>query len=275
MLKLLMQMFGASKPRPSPRPKAKPASRSKPVADRPAQPIGRERVFKVAGLEKLEGDGNYSFPVVGESNYQKSLELLAGPKEKVGKSIACVAVIEHEPLNKWDSNACPVFIDGYRVGHLAKGDAKDLIKVGGEGCCYAVDALIKGGYKTSKYSGMFGVSLDFVPRQFPATPIQKEMFRFFGLKPPSALERGEAWDREEELKTHDKYKEWSDFRLIISYLLSEEGREDYCIKKPSMKALRDAFTQLRKEGHSSESLASSMDEVVELMIDDNPNLEKA
>jgi|GEM_PF-1369558 hypothetical protein len=274
MLKLLMQILGASKPKPNPKPKVKPTSRAKPASDRAEQSVRQERAFNVGDLEKLEGNGDFSFPVVGESNYQESLEIIAGPKEAKGKSFTCVAVIEHEPQNHWDANACPVFINGYRVGHLAKADAKDLVKIGGEGCCYTADAVVTGGYETARYSGNFGVSLDFLPRQFPATAIQKEMFRFFGLKVPKSATRGDAWDKEEELKQHDKYKEWNDFRLIVSYLQSEEGREDFCIRKPSMKALRDAFTRLVNEGHSSASLASSMDEVVELMIDDNPNLEK-
>lgn len=59
--------------------------------------------------------------VVGESNYRKSFEYLAG-KNSTGESQTQVA-LEREPDNKFDKNAVRVHVNGMTLGYLPREDA--------------------------------------------------------------------------------------------------------------------------------------------------------
>ena len=113
----------------------------------------------------LEGDGSFSFDIVGESHCQAALDHIAGPKHEGGVEHECVAVLLPDDRNQYDENAVAVFIDGEKVGHLARRDAKAyrqfLANIGrptaGAGC----RAMIVGGWDDGDGDeGSYGVKLD-------------------------------------------------------------------------------------------------------------------
>lgn len=232
---------------------------------------------------EMEGDGSFSFPVVGESHYQDALRRIAGPEAEKGKRHECAAVITHQPRNRHDKNACAVTIGGNLVGYLPRDEAKDFVvfmKTKGlsEGFSVGCRAVIKGGWVAKDgYRGSYGVDLDIDAGDFPATPIQKEMLRYLGGKVSKGLSRREASLARDTAKQdgNARYAQWVVLEEIIEHLRSEDGREEFFeIKKPSIKAIREAFEHFLNEGKSPSEIRDDMHELVEHMIDQNPNLEK-
>lgn len=231
----------------------------------------------------LPGDGSYSFQIVGESHRQDALRLIAGSEEKKGKEHHCDAVLVHEPSNPHDKNAFAVTIEGHKVGYVPKDEAKLLVtamkeKMLSDGFAVGCKAIINGGWiSKGGYTGKYGVLLDLDTGFLPATALQKEMLRYLGRKAPRDVTRSDAARIGIEAKQADpeRFAQWEALHGLIEHLHSEDGREEFFeIKKPSIKAIRDAFEHFLREGKSPQQIRDDIDELVEQMIDNNPNLEK-
>ena len=231
----------------------------------------------------LPGDGSYSFQIVGESHRQDALRLIAGSEEKKGKEHHCDAVLVHEPNNPHDKNACAVTIEGHKVGYVPKDEAKLIVaamKAKGlsDGFAVGCKAIINGGWISKDgYTGKYGVVLDIDTGFLPVTALQKEMLRYLGRKAPRDVTRSDAARIGIEAKQADpeRFAQWEALYGLIEHLHSEDGREEFFeIKKPSIKAIRDAFEHFIREGKSPQQIRDDIDELVEHMIDSNPNLEK-
>jgi hypothetical protein len=111
--------------------------------------------------------GGFDVEVVGESNYQESLERICGGRSADGASHDCTAVLRPEPQNPYDPHAIRVEIDGLLVGYLARPAAKAYGPVAGrlsrQGQIGTCTARIVGGWERGdEYAdrGHFGVRLD-------------------------------------------------------------------------------------------------------------------
>lgn len=232
---------------------------------------------------QLAWNGAYAFPVVGESHYQEALRHIAGAEESEAKRHECEAVLVHQPKNKFDKNACAVTIDGRLVGYLPSDEAKIMVsfmrsKGLAEGFSVGCKAVILGGWVDKDgRKGSYGVYLGIDAGEFPATAIEKEMIRYLGIKAPQGLTRGMASSLRAKAAQvgGSRYVQWEMLAESIEYLHSKDGRDEFDeIKKPSIKAIRDAFEHFLNEGKSPDEIRDDLDDLVEYMIDQNPNLEK-
>lgn len=108
----------------------------------------------------------YSYRVVGSSNYQQALGRIANGKNTKSVEIKTQAVLKLEPSNPYDSNAVAVYVSSSKVGYLPRDDAFDFTawvrrkglhaKVNN----FQVDAIILGGWKRNGSEGSFGVALN-------------------------------------------------------------------------------------------------------------------
>ncbi len=76
------------------------------------------------------------------------------------------------------------------------------------------------------------------------------------------------WEPEPWTKQDDENLE-----EIYEYFSDKDFREDYYIKKPSKKLIKEAAKALHKKGIASSSLSLHIDQVVELVVKLNPDLE--
>ena len=118
-------------------------------------------------------DGPVDLEVVGESFYQENLWKLAGgrrnPEERVRVPVCAVLVPETD--NPHDANAVAVRIDGRKVGHLSREDARQyqpgLLALQREhGMPVALPGVIAGGGMRADGPGMLGVFLRHDPADF-------------------------------------------------------------------------------------------------------------
>jgi hypothetical protein len=121
------------------------------------------------------GGTGYECEVVGESKYQRDLEIIAGGRTENGARHKCVAVLYPEPNNPADKSAIRVEIDGCTVGYLPRKLAREFSgALSAESFEVAVcNAMIVGGWRASKRQkeGHFGVVLDAsVPFEFDVAP---------------------------------------------------------------------------------------------------------
>ena len=97
----------------------------------------------------VEGDGSYSFEIVGEASYQDNLAAISGPKGPEAKRHECLAVMLCEDSNAFDKYAVAVQIDTRKVGYLSRSDAvlfrKWLRNQLQAGTPVAVKAIVCGG----------------------------------------------------------------------------------------------------------------------------------
>lgn len=127
------------------------------------QPKRQPKPAVAAGLQvEFDGDGDYETDVVGESHYQDALSEICGGKTEAGHERECQATLKPEPENPHDANAVGVWIEGRKVGHLARSMAvgfSDAMRKRGvaELTCGAV---IVGGWARKSGTGHFGVRLD-------------------------------------------------------------------------------------------------------------------
>lgn len=108
--------------------------------------------------------GSYPMEVVGESHHQAALARLCGGHNRHGHEFACRAVLTPEPANRHDSNAHQVIIEGRLVGYLPREHAARFAAAaeaaGQSGAVIAVDAVVRGGWRTNQHDeGHFGVRL--------------------------------------------------------------------------------------------------------------------
>ena len=110
----------------------------------------------------LEGDGTFSFDIVGEASYQHALDRIAGGKCEAGHEIERLATLEREPDNRHDANAIAVLIEGLKVGYIPRTDAAMLAEIMDRNDCIQAfaDAVIVGGWKRANGEGHYGVCLD-------------------------------------------------------------------------------------------------------------------
>lgn len=114
------------------------------------------------------GTGDFEFEVVGESFYQKELARLAGTHGEQSVETECVASLVLEDDNKHDPKAVAVFVNGQKVAHLSREDARSFRRRLGSkklsGATTTCDALIVGGgTKRSGEKLMYGIKLDIKP----------------------------------------------------------------------------------------------------------------
>ena len=118
-----------------------------------------------AGTLWLVGNGRFTVDVVGESNYQDSLEQVAGGRKRQGVDVRVTARLRLEDDNPHDPQAVAVEIDGRKVGYLSRADARlfrrqaeALLKPGAHILCRG---RVRGGWdRGSGNRGHFGVRLD-------------------------------------------------------------------------------------------------------------------
>jgi len=113
----------------------------------------------------IEGDGHYDLEVVGESHYQRHLNLLSGRYSKKGGDRELIAKLHYENTNPNDKMAIRVVINGGAVGYLSRKDArlarKRMEKVGLEGLIISCNAEIVGGKRVGFFKKTdFAVWLD-------------------------------------------------------------------------------------------------------------------
>jgi hypothetical protein len=122
---------------------------------------------KVVGpeLEPLLLPGGRAVQVVGESYYQDALDAICGGKCEEGHQLMCRAELRPEPDNDYDKRAVGVYVDGRKVGHLSRADAKvrqsKLLALRSQGKRPMCGALISGGWFRGRGDeGHYGIRLD-------------------------------------------------------------------------------------------------------------------
>jgi len=114
----------------------------------------------------------------------------------------------------------------------------------------------------------------------PADIIQKEFFRFFGLKIPKGLTHEMAsseiknYRKTFNVENEEKLDEWDNYESIYTEINDPGFREDYNLKNISMSIYRSAINDLKKEGKSLEELYDDQDIVIDKIIEIKPEIEK-
>ena len=113
----------------------------------------------LAGLRASDDE----FDIVGESDYQAALGLMAGGKTEEGVDHECDAQLVPERGNPYDANAVAVKIEGETIGYLSRENATVYRQRMGKqiGAC---EARIVGGWSRKRGRGVvdaghFGVKL--------------------------------------------------------------------------------------------------------------------
>ncbi len=139
----------------------------------PRQKVRANRVSPTSALPAVDtfhwpGTGAFEFEVVGESFYQRDLAQLAGQHGERSVEVPCVAKLVLEDDNKHDAKAVAVLVNGRKVGHLSREDARSYRrrlgakKLSGE--CATCDAfIVGGGTRRNGEKLMYGVKLDIKP----------------------------------------------------------------------------------------------------------------
>lgn len=124
---------------------------------------GKPAPSKRAVQERDEDDDDDEIELVGESNYQGALLTLFGPKQQIGIEEECDAVLVAEPTNKYDKNAVRCDIKGRTVGYIPRGATGPVRARMKRSKSNELDctATVKGGWKTAKSEGSYGVTVRF------------------------------------------------------------------------------------------------------------------
>lgn len=255
----------------------------------------------------------YLFDIVGESNYQDALLLIAGNKEQQSKTVECFAQLIREPYNQYDKNAVVVKIQNKVVGYLSREDARAHIRVVksmgyDELSICNVRAVVVGGWKKGKSEGNYGVRLD-MPLEFtrykyshsavslddadsklsnnPLSQEQKQLLKFFNLKAPKDInyfnfshyaDRQINLIKTEDVGLYDKWMEFNDELLskqeIYDFWNDKDEREMYDIKKSKKTEIDQAIQLLLSQGKSYEDMIDDPDLVYGELLKINSNLEK-
>ncbi len=130
------------------------------VLDFLRDPSGGEQMPDRAELLRLE--------IVGETHYQRELDMLAGPKTDDGVSVWLAPDLVPEPHNQYDPTAVPCRIDNVTVGYLPRTQCAAFhrmmaaAQMAGEPLT-EIDAEIRGGWlRPDGDEGHYGVTL-YVP----------------------------------------------------------------------------------------------------------------
>ena len=116
-------------------------------------------------LDLIEGDGNYSTDIVGESRYQDALERICSGRTREGQEKKVTATLNYEDSNPHDHLAVRIDIESQTVGYLDRNLARKLRKIlskrGFKGSRIQCNAMIVGGWDRGEDNrGHFGVKLD-------------------------------------------------------------------------------------------------------------------
>jgi hypothetical protein len=116
-------------------------------------------------LAPLVLPGGKTVQVVGESYYQDALDAICGGKCEEGYQLMCQAELRPEPDNEYDKRAVGVYVDGRKVGHLSREEARRcqsaLLALCSQGRRPMCDALITGGwFRGPGDEGHYGIRLD-------------------------------------------------------------------------------------------------------------------
>ncbi|QWV11803.1 hypothetical protein [Marinobacter adhaerens] len=191
----------------------------------------------------------------------------------------------HDPITEHQLNRLKE--DGTKLPGrpLSKGQASDLIGLGeevdpgqfeilkffkvtglplkhGSLAAIEIDRLLSDPEKASKWINR------------PATPLQKEYYRYFNIPVPKGLTASEAEEKmgSDDL-TDDQSDEWFAYSELIEELQDKDFREDYDLKKPSLPIIRQAIKQHLDQGTKLDAL--SADDLVDTILSIKPDLEKA
>ncbi len=96
---------------------------------------------------------SYRPTIRGESHYQPELRALLRRSER------WTAQLKREPNNRFDANAVSIWIDGHRVGYLARQDAAELAPaldaLWQDGGLVAIEVTLHGGDQDRPSIGVF------------------------------------------------------------------------------------------------------------------------
>ncbi|MBT9166112.1 MAG: hypothetical protein DDT25_00785 [Chloroflexi bacterium] len=253
--------------------------------------------------------------VSGQSHYQSTFTAILGEPRPAGYLKPVVAVLRREPENKYDRNAIAVFISDNKVGYMAKDIASQLAASLDKAKCseFQLAAVIRGGYSKrpsfgvsiwinklispgpslsfdraieenfsapnwppDKHEGLSKDEIDVLKESKPATAMQKEFYKFFGLSVPKGLNQKQAISFQfgylsklpEERQS--EVEEWEAFEELFEEI-NEEFQDE--IKKVTVLDYRNAFKALRAE-NSIDDLQSDPALIVEKLIEIRPALER-
>lgn len=193
--------------------KLKQEMRQQPSPAAPTAPPKDERAaWMIHGMKAQLLDGGEDLEVVGESFHQDNLWQLVGGRhsfeQRVEVDICAVMVAEND--NPYDANAVAIWIDGLKVGHLSRDDARRyrpglLTLQEAQGVPIALRGVIVGGGMRADGPGRLGVFLrhdpaDFGLRRPPLAPPPGSMIRT-GLSDAAATDDADdsydlSWMRE-------------------------------------------------------------------------------
>lgn len=113
--------------------------------------------------------------------------------------------------------------------------------------------------------------------QRPAEAIQKEFYKFFGVKVPRGLTYSAAdiyIGKHQLTLDSQQLSNWSSYQSILNELLDKDTRDSYYIKKPSVATIRAAIAALRQSGVSLSKLEGDLEIVAQKLIELQPELER-
>lgn len=114
----------------------------------------------------------------------------------------------------------------------------------------------------------------------PPSVLQKEFFKFFGIKIPKGTTHEQAYglifEYESEMrnKGDPRLKEWEAYKEIIDELSDPDFREDYNIRKPSSALIKRAIAELQKEDKSYQDISEDIDILIDKLIELEPELSR-
>ncbi len=196
--------------------------------------------------------------------------------------------LQREPRNEFDVNAIKLIgVSGscnYFIGYLPKELSAQII---GTGLFESVKARLgriyisKNDFLDIQYQ-VIGPKADkkkfdeFLSNQ-PADSSQKDYFKFFAIPIPKGLTAGQAGQTmTEHMKASkpEEQAEWDGYISIVEEFEDKDFREGFDLKKVSKTFLMDTISQLKADGKTYKYLSDNIDEVVEKLLELNPDLEK-
>ena len=115
----------------------------------------------------------------------------------------------------------------------------------------------------------------------PAFAMQKEFYRFFGLKMPQGLTHEMASKDINEFRLklgaedETRMEEWDTFENIYDEINDPDFRENYDLKSIGISLYRSAIDQLKNEGKTMTELSDDLDIVIDKLIEIKPEIQKA
>jgi hypothetical protein len=241
--------------------------------------------------------GNFNVALAKE--YVSQIEELVGAKDVKFE-------LEPHPKNKYDPNAILVtaakkgllwtsnLILGYLPKEIAKEVtekelAKSLIPRPKEiwtgdrgGFSFVIDLVgpkpLYKEFEAAKQSELEQKAAEEASR--PATTLQKEYYKFFGIKLAKGTTSGQAEEfiqKHRDLMTRandERLEYWDSFVNLWEELSDPEVREDLDIKKPSLSLARKAFEEWRKEDNFCKDDIDDILEFADKLLELKPDLQR-